>query len=54
MTKLLTVAGKVFSNTLIFLLQTCESHYFSKQIRVFATFQDRNFNFTLVNNFIKF
>ena len=62
MTKLLTVVAQVFSNTLIFLLQKCEqlfqrksySHFFSKNINVFAMFQDRNFTFMLDNNFFKF
>ena len=63
MTNLLTVVAKVFSNTLIFLLQKClysfcnakATHAFSvKNINVFAIFQDRNFNFTLANNFVKF
>ena len=48
-----------FSNTLISLLQNCYSHFFSikkrkKNINVFAIFQDRNFNVTLANNFVKF
>ena len=47
MTSLLTVVAKIFSNTLIFLLQKCEySHFCSKNINVFAIFQDRN----LANN----
>ena len=58
MTNSLTVVGKAFSNTLIFLLQKCDAkaaHIFSaKNIYVFAIFQDRNFNITLANNFIKF
>ena len=54
-----TVVAKVFSNTLIFLLQKCEqlmcSHFFQpKNINVFAIFQDRIFNVTLANNFVKF
>ena len=58
MTNSLTVAAKVFSNALIFLLQKCEellqcksySHFFSKNTNVFAKFQDRSFNITLANN----
>ena len=78
MTNSLTVVAKVFSNTLIVLLQKCEkllaffshwyfcckkvssfcsakaTHIFSaKNTNVFAIFQDRNFNFTLANNFVK-
>ena len=54
----LTVVAKVFSNTLIFLLQKYEyakaTHiFFCKNINVFAIFQDRNFNVMLVYN-IKF
>ena len=57
----LTVA-KVFSNKLIFLLQNVNSfsttkllRYFStKNINVFALFEDRNFNVTLANDFVKF
>ena len=30
------------------------SHFFSKNIDVFAIFQDRNFIVTLANNFINF
>ena len=70
MTNSLTVVAKVFSNTLIFLLQNCEqllhceshshlqceshSHFSAKNIDVFAIFQDRNFNVTLAYNFVKF
>ena len=62
MTNSLTIVATVFSNTLIFLLQEWRSfciakatHMFSvKNINVFALFQDRYFNVTLVNNFVKF
>ena len=61
MTNLLTVLAKVFSNTLIFLLQNVNSfcaakttHIFSaKNTYVFAIFQDRNFDVMSANN-IKF
>ena len=53
MTNSLTVVAKVFSNTLIFLLQNV-AHFSSRNINVCAIFQDRNFNFTLANNFVKF
>ena len=47
---LVIVVAKVFSNTLIFLL-----HFSAKKkINVFAIFQDRHFNLTLANNFVKF
>ena len=54
MTNSLTVVAKVFSDTLIFLLQKCAkaTHIFSaKDSNVFAIFQDRNFNVMLGNNF---
>ena len=61
MTNSLTVVAKIFLNTLIFLLQKCESIYakatyffFSKKFNVFVIFQDRNFNVTLANNFFRF
>ena len=53
MTNSLTVVAKVFSNTLIFLLQKLLT-FFQPKISVLATFQDRNFNVTLANNFVKF
>ena len=54
MTNLLTVVTKVFSKTLIFLLQKCESHFSTKNIDVFLIFQAKNVNVSLANNFIKF
>ena len=62
MTNQLAVLAKVFSNTMIFLLQNVSSFcnakathiYAAKNIKVFAIFQDRNFNITLANNFVKF
>ena len=62
MTKTLSVEAKVFSNTLIFLLQKCEellqcksySHFLAKNINVFAIIQDRNFNITLANSLVMF
>ena len=62
MTNSLTVVAKVFSDTLIFLLQKyesilqCESysHFLAKNINVFAIFQNRNFYITLGNKFVKF
>ena len=51
MTNSLTVVAKIFSNALIFSLQNV-THFFSKNINVFVIFQDRNFNFTLANNFV--
>ena len=56
MTNLLTVVAKVFLNILIFLLQKCEQllTFFSKNINVFAIFQEINFNVTLPHNLVKF
>ena len=57
MINMFTVVAKVFSDTLIFLLQKCEAtHIFfsAKTINVFAIFQDRNFNVTLDYNLVKF
>ena len=59
MTNSLTVVTKVFSYTLIFLLQKCEfcnakaTHIFSpKNINVSAIFKDRNFNVTFADSSI--
>ena len=62
MTNSLTVVDKVFSIILIFLLQKCAllsytvlTFFQQENINViFALFQDRNFNITLANNFVKF
>ena len=56
MANLLTAVAKVFSNAWIFLLQKCGcksySHFFfSKNISVIATFQDRDVNVTIANYF---
>ena len=63
MANLFIVVAKVFSNTLtccifkfidIFCCKNMSySHCFSKNINVFAIFQDRNFNVTLANNSVK-
>ena len=58
----LTVVAKVFSNTLILLLQKCEqllqckscSHFSAQNISVYVIFQDRNFNVTLAYSLDKF
>ena len=54
MTNSLTAVAKVFSNTLIFLLQKLLTFFSAKNINVFAIFQDRNFNVMLANTLIKF
>ena len=59
MTNSLNVVAKIFSNTLIFLLQKYEQLLHAprilapKNVSVFAIFQ-RNFIITLANNFAKF
>ena len=52
MTNSFTVVAKVFSNTLIFLLQNCESysHFISAKISMYLPY----FNATLAYNFVKF
>ena len=58
----LIVVAKVFSNTLIFLLQNVSSFcnakaaliFSAKNINVFAMLQDRNFNVKLANSLVKF
>ena len=56
MTNSSTVVAEVLSYTLIILLQKCEKllTLFSKNINVFAIFEDRNFNVKLDKNFVKF
>ena len=57
-----TVVAKLCSITLIYLLQKCEvllqcksnQHFSAKNIKVFAIFQGRNFNYKLANNFVQF
>ena len=62
MVKILTVLVSTISNSLVFLLKTVSSlanakatHIFSaKNISVFATFNDQNFNDTLTNDIVSF
>ena len=60
MTNSLSVVPKVFSNTVIFgcknVSSFCEATqiFSAKKINVFAILQDRHFNVTLANNFVKF
>ena len=60
MEKSLAVVAKVFSNTLIFLCKNMSVFYNAKATHNFsakntiAIFQDRNFNVTLTNSFVKF
>ena len=56
MTNWLTIVVRVFLNTLIFSCKNVKSypHFFSKNINVFAIFQDRNVTVMLAYNFVKF
>ena len=50
--KMLTVVVSTISNSQVFLLQKCESHFFSKYISVYATFNDQSFNDMLTNDIL--
>ena len=53
--KMLTVLVSTISNSQVFLLKKCEySHFFSKNISVYAIFNDQRFNDTLTNGIISF
>ena len=60
--KMFTVLVKIISNSQIFLLKNmssfCEcksySHFFSKNIRVFAILNNQSFNNTLTNDIVRF
>ena len=61
MIKMLTVLVNTISNSQVFLLKKHESlkcksysHFFSKNISVFAIFGDQSFNDTLTNNIVSF
>ena len=58
MTNSLTVVAKVFSNTLVFLLQKCEKFCNAKSTHIFfsakISMYDRNFNVTLANKLLCF
>ena len=58
MAKMLTVLVSTISNSLVFLLKNvkCKSypHFFSKNIGVYAIFDDQNFNDTLTNDIVSF
>ena len=56
MVKLLTVLESTISNSQVFLLKKCEYllHFFSKNIGVYAIFNDPSFNDTLTNYIISF
>ena len=58
--KMLTVLVSTLPNSQVFLLKKWEqllqicSHFFSKNIRVYATFIDQSFKDTLTNDIIRF
>ena len=55
MVKMLTVLVSTISNSQVFLLK-CKnySHFFSKNISVYAIFNDQIFNDTLINDIVNF
>ena len=55
MVKMLTVLVSTISNSQVFLVKKCEySHFFTKNISVYAIFNDQNFNGPLTNNTVSF
>ena len=54
--KMLTVLVSKISNSQVFLLKKCEcySHFVSKNISIYAIFNDASFNDTLTNDIISF
>ena len=55
MVKLLTVLISTMSNSQVFLLKKCEySHFFCKNISVYAIFNDQSFNSMLTNHIVSF
>ena len=62
MVKMLTVLVSTIPNSQVFLLKKCEqllqmqsySHFFSKNIRIYAIFNDQIFNNTLTNDIVSF
>ena len=62
MVKMLTVLVSTISNSQVFLLKKCDSfckcksysHFFSKNIIIYAVFNDQSFNDTLTNNIVSF
>ena len=55
--KLLTVLLRTVSNLQVFLLKKSEksfSHFFSKNITIYAIFNDQNFNDMLTNHIVSF
>ena len=62
MVKMLTVLVSTISNSQVFLLKKCELFlqmqklltFFSKNISIFAIFNDQSFNDTLTNDIVSF
>ena len=58
MVKMLTVLVSTRSNSQVFLLKNviCKSysHFFSKNVSVYAIFNDQSFNDTLINDIVSF
>ena len=55
--KMFTVLVSTISNSQVFLLKNVSksySHFFSKNISIYATFNDQSFNNTLTNDIISF
>ena len=53
---MLTVLVSTISNSQVFLLKNCEllTFFLSKNISVYAIFNDQNFNNTLTNDIVSF
>ena len=52
--KMLTVLVSTISNSQVFLLKKNVTHFFSKNISVYAIFDDQRFNNTLTKDIISF
>ena len=52
--KMLTVLVSMISNSQVFLLKKSYSHFFSKNISVYAIFNDQSFNNTLTYDIVSF
>ena len=55
--KILTVLVSTISNSQVFLLKKCESsypHFVSKNINIYAIFNDQSFNDTFTNDIVSF
>ena len=52
--KMLTVLRSIISNSQVFLLKKCEKHFFSKNISIYAIFNDQTFNYMLTSDIVSF